>query len=239
MTLAIPASPPAPASTTLPAWTIDEAHTDILFSAKHMMVTTVRGKFHDVDGTLFLDEADPTRSSADIRIAAASLSTGSDPRDGHLRSADFFDAEKYPYITFRSTSVEHVKGDDYRGDRRPHDPRDDAPGHVRRDVPRLLHRACRAAVGPGSPRGPRSTARTGTSAGTSLSRPAAGSSADGDERSSVEASPSTQAPRASTKASARSAHGGRTRRTAATHARSVRRRRLRLGSADPAQPRTR
>ena len=114
MTLAIPASPPVPAATKLPAWTIDQAHTDILFSAKHMMVTTVRGKFHDVDGTLFLDEDDPTRSSADIRIAAASLNTGSDPRDGHLRSADFFDAEKHPYITFRSTKVEHVKGNDYR-----------------------------------------------------------------------------------------------------------------------------
>jgi polyisoprenoid-binding protein YceI len=114
MTLAIPAIPAAPAPVALPAWTIDQAHTDILFSAKHMMVTTVRGKFHDVDGTLFLDESDPTRSSADIRIAAASLNTGSDQRDGHLRSADFFDAEQHPFITFRSTAVEHVRGDDYR-----------------------------------------------------------------------------------------------------------------------------
>jgi polyisoprenoid-binding protein YceI len=114
MTLATPAIPAAPAPAVLPAWTIDPAHTDILFSAKHMMVTTVRGKFHDVDGTLFLDEADPTRSSADIRIAAASLNTGADARDGHLRSADFFDVERYPFITFRSTEVEHVRGDHYR-----------------------------------------------------------------------------------------------------------------------------
>lgn len=114
MTLAIPASPATTAPATVPAWTIDPAHTDILFSAKHMMVTTVRGKFHDVDGTLVLDEDDPTRSSADIRIAAASLSTGSEPRDGHLRSADFFDVERHPFITFRSTAVEHVRGDDYR-----------------------------------------------------------------------------------------------------------------------------
>jgi polyisoprenoid-binding protein YceI len=98
----------------VPAWTIDPAHTDILFSAKHMMVTTVRGKFHDVDGTLFLDETDPTRSSADIRIAAASLNTGVAPRDAHLRSADFLDADNYPFIAFRSTAVEHVKGNDYR-----------------------------------------------------------------------------------------------------------------------------
>jgi polyisoprenoid-binding protein YceI len=79
-----------------------------------MMVTTVRGKFHDVDGTLFLDEADPTRSSADIRIAAASLNTGVGPRDAHLRSADFLDTDNYPFITFRSTAVEHVRGEAYR-----------------------------------------------------------------------------------------------------------------------------
>jgi polyisoprenoid-binding protein YceI len=108
----IAASPAAPA--TAPVWTIDGAHTDILFSAKHMMVTTVRGKFHDVDGTLVLDETDPTRSSADIRIEVESLNTGSAPRDAHLRSADFFDVETYPFITFRSTAVEHVRGDDYR-----------------------------------------------------------------------------------------------------------------------------
>jgi polyisoprenoid-binding protein YceI len=112
MTLATRATPTSP--TGLAPWTIDGAHTDVLFSAKHMMVTTVRGKFHDVDGTLFLDENDPTNSSADIRIAGESLSTGVGQRDGHLRSADFFDVEKYPFITFRSTAVEHVRGDDYR-----------------------------------------------------------------------------------------------------------------------------
>ena len=111
------ASPTAAPTTTpgqAPAWTIDPAHTDVLFSAKHMMVTTVRGKFHDVAGTLHLDESDPTRSSGEIRIAVASLNTGSAPRDAHLRSADFFDAENHPWLTFRSTAVEHVNGDDYR-----------------------------------------------------------------------------------------------------------------------------
>jgi polyisoprenoid-binding protein YceI len=117
MTLATttPAHQASPASpTTAPVWTIDAAHTDVLFSAKHMMVTTVRGKFHDVDGTLVLDESDPTHSAADIRIAAESLNTGAAPRDAHLRSADFFDVERYPFITFRSTAVEHVRGDAYR-----------------------------------------------------------------------------------------------------------------------------
>jgi polyisoprenoid-binding protein YceI len=113
MTLATPTSQTAAPSSPSP-WSIDPAHTDILFSAKHMMVTTVRGKFHEVDGTLVLDESDPTRSTGEIRIAAASLNTGAAPRDAHLRSADFFDAENYPWITFRATAVEHVADDDYR-----------------------------------------------------------------------------------------------------------------------------
>jgi polyisoprenoid-binding protein YceI len=95
-------------------WTIDAAHTDVLFSAKHMMVTTVRGKFTDVQGTLRLDETNPVDSSAQIRIAAASLTTGSEPRDSHLRSADFFNVEVHPTIAFRSTSIEQVGTSDFR-----------------------------------------------------------------------------------------------------------------------------
>lgn len=95
-------------------WKIDPAHTDVLFSARHMMVTSVRGKFNEVEGTLEIDEQEPTRSSGEFRIAAASLDTGVAQRDGHLRSADFFDAENHPWITFRSTKVEHVRDDQYR-----------------------------------------------------------------------------------------------------------------------------
>lgn len=94
-------------------WKIDPAHTDISFSAKHMMITTVRGKFDGVDGELHLDENDPARSSGEIRVAAASLSTGFDARDQHLRSADFFDVENHPSIAFRSTSVEPRKDGDF------------------------------------------------------------------------------------------------------------------------------
>jgi polyisoprenoid-binding protein YceI len=112
MTTAIAANPATAPSTT--TWNIDAAHTDVLFAAKHMMVTTVRGKFSDVEGSLTLDEANPTRSSAEIRIAAASLNTGAVQRDAHLRSADFFDVENYPAIVFTSTAIEHVAGDDYR-----------------------------------------------------------------------------------------------------------------------------
>lgn len=92
-------------------WKIDTAHTQVNFSAKHMMVTNVRGAFHDVDGTIELDENDPTRSRGEFRVAAASLDTNFGARDTHLRSADFFDAEQYPTITFASTAIEQV-GDD-------------------------------------------------------------------------------------------------------------------------------
>jgi polyisoprenoid-binding protein YceI len=86
-------------------WTLDPAHTQVNFSAKHMMVSTVRGTFHDVTGTIEIDEVDPTRSRGEFRVAAASLDTNFDARDNHLRSADFFDAANHPYITFRTTSV--------------------------------------------------------------------------------------------------------------------------------------
>ena len=88
-------------------WKIDPNHTDILFSAKHMMVTTVRGKFHQVEGELELDEADPTRSRGEIRAASASLSTGVEMRDNHLRSADFLDAEQHPWVVARGPQLEH------------------------------------------------------------------------------------------------------------------------------------
>ena len=86
-------------------WKIDPAHTDVSFSAKHMMITTVRGKFDRVEGTLELDEDQPTRSRGEIRVGAASLSTGFEARDQHLRSADFFDVEKHEWIVVKTTSV--------------------------------------------------------------------------------------------------------------------------------------
>ena len=88
------------------SWKIDPAHTDVAFSTKHMMVTTVRGKFDRVEGELALDESDPQSAEGEIRVAAASLSTGFDARDQHLRSADFFEAEAYPWIVARVRRVE-------------------------------------------------------------------------------------------------------------------------------------
>ncbi|MGZ9160553.1 MAG: YceI family protein [Candidatus Limnocylindrales bacterium] len=94
-------------------WKLDNAHTQINFSAKHMMVTTVRGTFHDVEGTIELDENDPTRSRGEFHVKTASIDTNFAARDAHLRSADFFDAETYPDIKFVSTSIARKDDDDY------------------------------------------------------------------------------------------------------------------------------
>jgi polyisoprenoid-binding protein YceI len=91
-------------------WRIDAAHTDITFKAKHMMLTTVRGRFDEIEGTLRLDEEQPTNSGGEVRVAAGSLSTGFEARDQHLRSGDFFDVEQHPWIEFRSVSVEPREG---------------------------------------------------------------------------------------------------------------------------------
>lgn len=98
--------------TTMTTWKIDPSHTDVAFSAKHMMITTVRGKFDQVEGEIVLDEANPTVSSGEIRISAASLSTGFEQRDNHLRSADFFDVLNNPWIVARTTGIEK-RGDGY------------------------------------------------------------------------------------------------------------------------------
>lgn len=89
-------------------WDIDPAHTRIGFSAKHAMVTTVRGAFNEVTGSFHVDFSDPTESNAEITLKVASVDTRNQQRDEHLRSADFFDAEKWPDITFRSTRIEEV-----------------------------------------------------------------------------------------------------------------------------------
>jgi polyisoprenoid-binding protein YceI len=93
-------------------WKIDPAHTGITFSAKHMMVSTVRGRFDEFEGTFTIDPDDLSRSSAEVTIQAASLSTSNPDRDAHLRSADFIDADAHPTLSFRSTSVDRVSEED-------------------------------------------------------------------------------------------------------------------------------
>lgn len=102
---------------TTSTWQIDPAHTAVEFSVKHMMFTTVRGRFKDVKGTIVVDEQNPDNSRVNVEIAAASIDTGSSDRDTHLRSADFLDVEKHPTITFRSKSVERAvkkEGDNFK-----------------------------------------------------------------------------------------------------------------------------
>jgi polyisoprenoid-binding protein YceI len=89
------------------SWNIDKAHSEVGFSVKHMMISTVRGKFASFDAQVQLDPADLSSAKVSASIDAASIDTNEPKRDGHLRSADFFDAEKYPTLTFTST---HVSG---------------------------------------------------------------------------------------------------------------------------------
>jgi polyisoprenoid-binding protein YceI len=96
------------------AWEFDKSHTNIGFSAKHMMVSTVRGRFESFDGVVDLNEPNPADSHVDVTINAASVSTNDPRRDGHLKSADFFDVEKYPTITYKSTKVEKLSDEKYR-----------------------------------------------------------------------------------------------------------------------------
>ena len=98
-------------------WTVDPTHTAIEFQVKHLMIAKVKGRFADFEGALTIAD-DPTRSSVDLKIRAASIDTRTQQRDDHLRSPDFFGADKYPELSFTSTAVEHADGDDWkiRGD---------------------------------------------------------------------------------------------------------------------------
>ncbi|AXI88924.1 YceI family protein [Actinospica acidiphila] len=93
---------------------LDPAHTSIGFVARHAMVTNVKGHFAEFSGTLHLDGADPSSSTASIDVAMNSIDTGNADRDGHLKSADFFKIDEFPTMTFRSTKAEALGGDDYR-----------------------------------------------------------------------------------------------------------------------------
>lgn len=90
------------------AWVIDNAHSGIHFSVKHMMISTARGVFEKFSGTVDADEQNPTAAKVDVQIDVASINTRDEKRDAHLRSPDFFDAEQYPYITFKSKRVEQT-----------------------------------------------------------------------------------------------------------------------------------
>jgi len=85
-------------------YAIDKTHSELLFQVRHL-VTKVRGRFTDFDGSVTIDSADPDRSSVNLSIKAATIDTGTADRDAHLRSDDFFGVETHPQLTFRSTKV--------------------------------------------------------------------------------------------------------------------------------------
>jgi polyisoprenoid-binding protein YceI len=99
-TLAV--SAPAIAADT---FTVDKAHSEVTFRVRHLAISNVSGRFTDFDGAIQIDQAKPEASSVEFTIQTASVNTANEGRDKHLRSADFFDAEKFPTITFKSTKV--------------------------------------------------------------------------------------------------------------------------------------
>jgi polyisoprenoid-binding protein YceI len=96
----------APATGTRTEWKLDPTHTIVEFSAKHLMITTVKGRITDIEGSIFTDEKNPKNSSVQATLNAISIDTRTEQRDQHLRSADFLHVEKYPTIGFKSTRIE-------------------------------------------------------------------------------------------------------------------------------------
>lgn len=93
---------------------IDPAHTNVGFSAKHLAVSTVRGRFNKYEGYFEGPDGDFTKARGEVKIEVASIDTRTDMRDNHLRSADFFNGDKYPYMTFKVTEIEPLEGDAFR-----------------------------------------------------------------------------------------------------------------------------
>lgn len=93
-------------------WTIDQAHSEIGFSVKHMMISKVKGSFTSFDAAVEANEENLSGALIDFKIATESINTNNADRDNHLRSADFFDAEQYPYITFKANDIVQ-KDDEY------------------------------------------------------------------------------------------------------------------------------
>jgi polyisoprenoid-binding protein YceI len=106
------ASVPSVVAAGTTTWNIDPSHSHVEFSVRHLMISTVKGRFAEVSGRVITDDADPARGQVDVTINVASIDTREPQRDAHLRSADFFDAENYPTLTFRSTRIAKASGGD-------------------------------------------------------------------------------------------------------------------------------
>ncbi|RVU02940.1 polyisoprenoid-binding protein [Mucilaginibacter limnophilus] len=95
-------------------WVLDPTHSEVQFKVKHLVISTVTGFFRSFEGTLETEGDDVTNGQVEFSLDVNSIDTNQDQRDGHLKSADFFDAEQYPKITFKSTSFTSEGGDDYK-----------------------------------------------------------------------------------------------------------------------------
>ena len=102
-----------PSTSVATTWAIDSAHSNVEFSVKHMMISTVKGMFQQVEGTITWDGQNVETASVNARIDSSSITTFNEMRDNHLRQNDFFNAEQWPDITFTSTRVEQ-DGDDLK-----------------------------------------------------------------------------------------------------------------------------
>ena len=116
MTTASATATPSAAPTTSSIWNIDPAHSAAEFKVRHMMISNVSGKFSGLSGILNLDEADYTRSSVEVTIPATSVKTADEKLDAHLKNEDFFHVEKFPTLTFKSTSIRSTGGRNYEVD---------------------------------------------------------------------------------------------------------------------------
>jgi len=96
------------------AWEVDSTHSQVTFSVRHMMISTVKGQFKVISGQLHIDEQNPANSWIEAEADATSIDTRDERRDGHLRSPDFFDADNHAKLTFKSTKVEKVRGEEYK-----------------------------------------------------------------------------------------------------------------------------
>ncbi|MFC4619371.1 YceI family protein [Camelliibacillus cellulosilyticus] len=95
-------------------WTVDASHSSLDFSVKHMMVSKTKGTFHDFDATIEADPNDLTTANIEFAVDVASVDTRNEGRDHHLRSGDFFDVEKHPKMTFKSTNIERNGDNEYK-----------------------------------------------------------------------------------------------------------------------------
>ena len=93
-------------ATGITTWSIDPAHSNVEFQVKHLMISTVKGRFGDVKGTVRYNDADPSKSDVEIEVGIGSIDTRAEQRDAHLRSPDFFDAERFPTMRFKSKRIE-------------------------------------------------------------------------------------------------------------------------------------